>query len=46
MFSWPTFPTIHLGPLTLHTFGLCVAVGVLLGAEVTAPQCHVRRGPR
>ena len=36
MFSWPTFPTIHLGPLTLHTFGLCVAVGVLLGAEVTA----------
>ncbi|MBU6213821.1 MAG: prolipoprotein diacylglyceryl transferase [Actinomycetales bacterium] len=36
MLNFPTFPTIQLGPLTLHTFGLCVAVGVLLGAEVTA----------
>lgn len=36
MFNFPTFPAIHLGPITLHTFGLCVALGVLLGAEVTA----------
>lgn len=36
MFSFPTFPVVHIGPLTLHTFGLFVALGVLLGAEVTA----------
>lgn len=36
MFSFPTFPSIQLGPLTLHTFGLFVAIGVLVGAEVTA----------
>jgi phosphatidylglycerol:prolipoprotein diacylglycerol transferase len=36
VFHWKTFGEIHLGPLTLRTFGLCVALGVLLGAEVTA----------
>ncbi len=30
------FPTIPLGPLELQTFGLCVAVGVLLGGWLTA----------
>lgn len=34
--SFPTFPTISLGPITLHTFGLFVALGVLVGAEVTS----------
>ncbi|MGJ7440782.1 prolipoprotein diacylglyceryl transferase [Aquipuribacter sp. MA13-6] len=30
------FPTIEIGPLTIQVFGLCVAVGVLLGGFVTA----------
>ena len=30
------FPTIELGPLTIQVFGLCVAVGVLLGGWVAA----------
>ncbi|MFC5382601.1 prolipoprotein diacylglyceryl transferase [Aquipuribacter nitratireducens] len=30
------FPTIELGPVTIQVFGLCVAVGVLLGGLVTA----------
>ncbi|WP_336921300.1 prolipoprotein diacylglyceryl transferase [Aquipuribacter sp. SD81] len=30
------FPTIELGPVTIQVFGLCVAVGVLLGGWVTA----------
>lgn len=33
---YTTFPTIELGPLNLRTFGLMVAVGVLLGAWVAA----------
>jgi len=36
--SYSTFPTIHLGSLTFYTFGLCVAVGVLLGAYVTSKR--------
>lgn len=36
MLHWKTFGEIHLGPLTLHTFGLCVALGVLLASEVVA----------
>jgi phosphatidylglycerol:prolipoprotein diacylglycerol transferase len=31
---YTTFPDIELGPLTLRTFGLMVALGVLLGARV------------
>ena len=33
---YTTFPTIELGPLNLRTFGLMVAVGVLLGAWIAA----------
>ena len=33
---YTTFPTIELGPLDLRTFGLMVALGVLLGAWVAA----------
>jgi phosphatidylglycerol:prolipoprotein diacylglycerol transferase len=35
------FPEIPLGPITLQTFGLCVALGVILGAWLT-----VRRNRR
>jgi len=31
-----TFPEIKLGPLTLYTFGLFVAVGIILGITVAA----------
>lgn len=33
---YTTFPTIELGPLSLRTFGLCVALGVLAGAWLAA----------
>jgi phosphatidylglycerol:prolipoprotein diacylglycerol transferase len=33
---YETFPTIELGPLTLRTFGLFVALGVLVGAWLAA----------
>ena len=33
---YTTFPTIELGPLHLKTFGLMVALGVLLGAWIAA----------
>lgn len=33
---YTTFPTIELGPLNLRTFGLMVALGVLLGAWLAA----------
>jgi phosphatidylglycerol---prolipoprotein diacylglyceryl transferase len=33
---YTTFPTIDLGPLSLRTFGLMVAIGVLLGAWIAA----------
>ena len=33
---YTTFPTIELGPLNLRTFGLMVALGVLVGAWVAA----------
>jgi phosphatidylglycerol---prolipoprotein diacylglyceryl transferase len=33
---YTTFPNIELGPLTLRTFGLMVALGVLLGAWIAA----------
>ena len=33
---YTTFPDIELGPLTLRTFGLMVALGVLLGAWIAA----------
>jgi phosphatidylglycerol:prolipoprotein diacylglycerol transferase len=33
---YTTFPTIELGPLNLRTFGLMVAIGVLLGAWIAA----------
>ncbi|HEY8525217.1 MAG TPA: prolipoprotein diacylglyceryl transferase family protein [Acidimicrobiales bacterium] len=37
---YTTFPTIDLGPLRLRTFGLCVALGVLLGAWLAARYCE------
>lgn len=33
---YTTFPTIDLGPLSLRTFGLVVAIGVLIGAWLAA----------
>jgi phosphatidylglycerol:prolipoprotein diacylglycerol transferase len=33
---YTTFPTIELGPLTLRTFGLMVALGVLIGSWIAA----------
>jgi phosphatidylglycerol:prolipoprotein diacylglycerol transferase len=33
---YTTFPTIDLGPLSLRTFGLMVAIGVLVGAWIAA----------
>ncbi|MGH9245022.1 MAG: prolipoprotein diacylglyceryl transferase [Acidimicrobiales bacterium] len=33
---YTTFPEIHLGPLTLRTFGLMVGLGVLVGAWIAA----------
>jgi phosphatidylglycerol:prolipoprotein diacylglycerol transferase len=33
---YTTFPSIHLGPLHLRTFGLVVAIGVLIGAWLAA----------
>ena len=33
---YTTFPTLELGPLSLRTFGLVVAVGVLIGAWLAA----------
>jgi phosphatidylglycerol:prolipoprotein diacylglycerol transferase len=33
---YTTFPTIELGPVTLRTFGIMVAVGVVLGIMVAA----------
>ena len=33
---YTTFPTIEIGPLSLRTFGVVVAIGVLLGAWLAA----------
>ena len=33
---YTTFPSISLGPIELRTFGVCVAVGVLVGAWLAA----------
>lgn len=33
---YTTFPTIDLGPLSLRTFGMVVAIGVLIGAWLAA----------
>jgi phosphatidylglycerol:prolipoprotein diacylglycerol transferase len=38
-----TFPEIHLGPISLHTFGLIVAVGMFAGVMITAAYAE-RRG--
>lgn len=34
MIPYGTFPTIPIGPVTLHTFGLFVAMGLLLGTWI------------
>jgi phosphatidylglycerol:prolipoprotein diacylglycerol transferase len=41
-----TFPDIHLGPLTLHTFGLMVATGMLLGTVVAAGYASRKGVPK
>ena len=41
MILYRSFPTIELGPLSLHTFGLATAVGVLIGFHLL--QLHGRR---
>ena len=41
MIPYRTFPGIDLGPITIHTFGLLVALGLLLGGMVA-----VRHGER
>jgi phosphatidylglycerol:prolipoprotein diacylglycerol transferase len=43
---YTTFPTIDLGPVSLRTFGLVVAVGVLIGAWCAARYCEAYRIPR
>jgi phosphatidylglycerol:prolipoprotein diacylglycerol transferase len=43
---YTTFPTISLGPLDLRTFGLVVAVGVLLGAWLAARYGEEHGVPR
>ena len=43
---YTTFPTIELGPLSLRTFGLVVAVGVLLGAWLAARYGEEHNIPR
>ena len=29
-----TFPDVHVGPLSIHTFGIFVALGILVGASI------------
>ncbi len=41
MIPYRTFPSFHVGPVTLHTFGLFVGIGVLVGAAI-----FVRHGRR
>ena len=41
MIPYRPFPTIELGPLSLHTFGLATAAGVLIGFHLL--QVHGRR---
>lgn len=36
MLSFPTFPSLSLGPITLYTFGLFVALGVIVGIQIAA----------
>jgi phosphatidylglycerol---prolipoprotein diacylglyceryl transferase len=43
---YETFPDIELGPLTLRTFGLMVALGVLLGAWIAASYAERFGVPR
>ena len=35
-----TFPSFSVGPITLHTFGLMVALGILLGTWLGARYCE------
>lgn len=41
MIPYRSFPTVELGPLSLHTFGLATAVGVLIGFRLL--RTHGRR---
>jgi phosphatidylglycerol:prolipoprotein diacylglycerol transferase len=43
---YETFPEIELGPLTLRTFGLMVALGVLVGAWIAASYAERFGVPR
>jgi phosphatidylglycerol:prolipoprotein diacylglycerol transferase len=43
---YTTFPDIELGPLTIRTFGLVVAVGVLVGAWLAARYAEEYGIPR
>jgi phosphatidylglycerol---prolipoprotein diacylglyceryl transferase len=36
--AFPTFPSIEIGPINLHTFGLFVALGVIVGASIAAKR--------
>lgn len=36
MIAFPTFPTFGIGPVQLHTFGLFVALGMIVGTAVAA----------
>jgi phosphatidylglycerol:prolipoprotein diacylglycerol transferase len=35
MIPWFTSPSLPIGPLTIHTFGVLVATGILVGANLT-----------
>jgi phosphatidylglycerol---prolipoprotein diacylglyceryl transferase len=41
---YTTFPTIEVGPLTIRTFGLMVAIGVVLGAWIAARYIESHAG--
>lgn len=43
---YTTYPTIEVGPLNLHTFGLIVAVGMLIGIWAAARYLERRGIPR
>ncbi len=43
---YTTFPTIELGPLNLRTFGLMVALGVLIGSWIAAAYAERFGVPR
>lgn len=40
----PSFHTIHLGPLTLRMYGLCIALGVIAAVTISSRRWEARGG--